>query len=129
MARKSGIMHLRDLGPTGTPLRDLHRVLVLALHSDIEGLQSALQQPAGERIRGLAPDHHLPANLVYERLVSAHDTGEDVVVSVQIFCCRMDDDVDTVLDRAEVDRTRERRVDDEGDALVVGEVLERAELE
>src|SRR5467141_1703959 len=41
MARKSGIMHLRDLGSLRAPLRDLHRVFVLTLHSDVEGLQPA----------------------------------------------------------------------------------------
>src|SRR5450759_1085341 len=129
MARKSGIMHLRDLGPPGTPLRDLHRVLVLALHPDIEGLQSALQEPACERIRRLAPNHHLPPDLVNERLVPAHHAGEDVVVAVQVFRGRMDDDVYAVLDGAKVDWARERRVDDEGDALRVRQILERAELE
>ena len=97
----------------------MHGVFVLALHSHIERLQPALQKPARERIRGLTPDHHLPANLVDERLVPAYDAGKDVVVPIQKLGCRVDDDVDTVLDGTEVDRARKRRINNEGIALVV----------
>src|SRR6266550_3010519 len=129
MARQARIVDLRDLRSPRAPLGDAHRVLVLTLHPDIDRLQPALQKPAGERIGCLAPNHHLLPNFLDERLVATYHAGENVVMSVQIFRGRMDDDVDTVFDGSEVDRTCKRGVDDERYTLGVGEALQRVELE
>src|SRR5688500_14908763 len=84
VARKPGVMHLRDLGARGAPFRDAKSGFVLAFHSHLERLESALEQPAGEGIRYLAPGGHLALHLVHERLAAANDAGQKVVVTVQI---------------------------------------------
>src|SRR5437667_2485957 len=129
MARQAGIVHFRDLRALGAPRRDFHRVFVLPLHSDVDRFQPPLEKPAREWIRRLTPHHHLLPNFIDEWLVAAHHAGEDIVMSVQIFGGRVDDNVDAVLDGAEVDGTRECRVDYKRYSLRVREALERIELE
>ena len=50
-------------------------------------------------------------------------------MSVQILRRRVDHDIGTVLHRAEVDRARERRVDDEREAAFLGEVADRPQVD
>src|SRR5689334_14355552 len=129
MSGKTRVVNLRELRTFGAPLRDAHRVLVLALHADFQSLQSPLEQPAAERIRRLPPDHHLATHFIDEWLVTADDSGEKVVMTVEKLGRRMNHCVGAVLDRAEVDRTRERRIDYERDSLRMSQALQRVELE
>src|SRR6476660_4792032 len=129
MCRQARIVDLRELGAFGAPIRDAHRVLVLPLHADFEGLQAALQQPASKGIGRLTPNHHLATDFVDERLVAADDTREKVVMTIQKFRRRVNNRVRAMLDRAEVDWTGERRIHYQSDALRVSEALQRVELE
>src|SRR5687768_16517983 len=103
MVGEPGVMHLRDLRPLRAPFGDAHGILVLALDSNVDSLEPALEEPAGERIRRLPPDGHLAAHFVDERLAPADDASENVVVTVEIFGGRMDHHVHAVLERPDAD--------------------------
>src|SRR4051812_25452985 len=58
------IMHVPNLLAAVTPLGDSARVLVLSRDADVDRLEPALEEPAGEGIGRLPPHHHLLANLL-----------------------------------------------------------------
>src|SRR6185312_9973017 len=59
MRRQARVVHAGELGPLGAPLGETHRVLVVPVESDVDGLEATLEEPCRERIRRLSPDHHL----------------------------------------------------------------------
>src|SRR6185437_3913402 len=62
MRFETGIQHLRELGTRLAPLRQLHRIVVLAPNADVERLHAALEQPHRKRIGRLPPYDHLSAH-------------------------------------------------------------------
>src|SRR5690348_9661535 len=59
MRRKTRVMDAFDLLTLRAPLGDSHCVLVLSSNANVERLDSTLEEPAGERIGRLPPEHHL----------------------------------------------------------------------
>src|SRR4029079_12705630 len=103
-------MNLADLGPLRAPLRHTHCVFIAALNTHVECLETALEKPAGERIRGLSPDDHLSSYLFNVRRRYSDRATKNVAVAVEVFGGRMNYDVGPVRERAKIDRTRECRV-------------------
>src|SRR5215216_5117456 len=122
-------MNAANLLALGAPFRDAHRVLVVPPHAHLERLESALEQPRCERIGSLAPEHHLLSHFFDEWRGSAHHATENVVMTVQILRGGVDDDIRAVLDRSQVDRTGERRINDERDPFLARDVTDRPEVE
>ena len=101
----------------GRPLRDLHRVVVLALQANVECLEAAVQQPEEARIRRVPLHHHLCADFVNHRLGAAHHTGQHVALTTQVMSGGMHHHIGAVFNWATVDRRGKRRVDDQGHAV------------
>ena len=120
MGLEAGVMHRANLLPRRAPGGDGHRVLVVPLYAHGERLQPALEQPGRERIGRLSPEQHLLFHFVDVRRGSADDSAEHVMMAVQILGRRMDHDVGAKLQWPQIDRAREGRVDDEGDARLRG---------
>src|SRR5438105_7581212 len=70
---QSRVVDALDLLSLGAPLREPQRVFVLPTNADVECLQAALEQPAAEWVRRLAPEHHLLSNLLDVRFGPTHD--------------------------------------------------------
>ena len=80
---RSDAPELPNLAPLVAPLRDPQRVLVLSADANVQRLQPPLQQPAGERVRRLAPHDHLLPHLLHVRGSAQHRTAHHVVMAVQ----------------------------------------------
>ncbi len=121
MIRESRIMNLADLISSRAPFGDTHRVLVASLHPHVERLEASLEKPAGEGIRGLSPDDHLPPHLFDVGRRASDYATQDVVMPVQIFRRRVNHHVRAIRQRPRVDRARESRIHHKGYAALLGE--------
>src|SRR5678816_378537 len=104
MARQAGVEYPLDAVLTGAPLGDGHGVFVVPRDADVQRLETAFEQPRRERVRRLAPEHHLLPNFLDVRRRPAHDAAEHIMVSVEVLGGRVDNNVSPMVYRPEIDR-------------------------
>ena len=127
--RKPRIVDDLHLFALSAPERDAHRILVLSLDAHVERLETALQHPAGKRIRSLAPDDHLLPHFLDVWRGTEYGAAQHVVMAIQELCRRMDHDVRAVLERAKVDWAGKRRIDDERETILLRQVAHGPQIQ
>jgi hypothetical protein len=98
-------------------------------HPQRQRLDAAGEQPGLEGREHRAGGELQEAHAFRELgLGEHHDAREQVGVAAEVLRRRVHDDVGAVLDRAEVDRAREGRVDDERDPELVRQEADRPQV-
>ena len=111
IAFEPGIVDAGDLAPPFEEPRDLERALVLIAHAHEERLDPSVQQKRRVRIERASEVVELVLDLP-DVLAAPHDgAGYDVGVSIHVLRAAVEGEVETVLQRPEVDGRRERVVD------------------
>src|SRR5947207_2183930 len=90
-----------DLGMALQRLDDQARILIVALHADVQGLQPAQHEERIERARHRAHCVLQEGELLVQVVAAQHERpGHHVAVSVQVLGHRVRDDVDAELQRS-----------------------------
>ena len=81
------------------------------------------------RIDRLPPEAHEAGHFLDHRGRARHGTGDHVGMAVEVLRGAADDHVRAVLDRAEIDRARERRVHQQGEPMLARGLRHRFDVE
>src|SRR5438067_6040591 len=118
-----------DLGMALQRLDDQARILIVALHADVQGLQPAQHEEGIERARYRAHCVLQEGELLVQVVAAQHERpGHHVAVSVQVLGHRVRDDVDAELQRSLEIRSREGVVADGDHLALAGDVGQRGEV-
>ena len=110
-------------------LGDQARILIVALHADVQGLQPAQHEEGIERARHRAHCVLQEGELLVQVVAAQHErSGDHVAVAVQVLGHRVRDDVDAELQRPLEVRSREGVVADGDHVALAGDVSQRGKV-
>ncbi|MNC17917.1 hypothetical protein D3C75_658090 [compost metagenome] len=130
VALQPRVIHLLDLRVAFEEARHLQGIGALALHAHIQGLQTAQGQVAVERPLHRPYRHADTAQACQQRIVGRHHhTAGEVGVATDVLAGRVHHQVHAQGDRALVPRRAEGVVDAGEDALGLGQVAHRLDVD
>lgn len=116
MAWKHGVVDAFYFGMCFEPLGDLEAALVVAFHAQREGFESTDDAVGGIRSDNTTDQRALFSERVCHALAAKNRSSHKVVVSAEVFCDGVHNDVRAVLERLDIVRAGERGIDDEARA-------------
>ncbi len=97
--RKCRMKNFGHLGPRSQELGNLQSIVVMLLHSNRHRAQSTQQQPGIEGMENSAEQHVCAIEDLLHAFVGCNDCArDDIAVTADVLCCRVNDDVDAVKD-------------------------------
>src|SRR5580692_6345850 len=100
MTFEKWVVHTSDLEMMSQKLRDAQSVLILALDTNCQSLNTAKQQPRGVRIHNATQRGPGFVNLLNQILAASNNAGNQVRVSAKIFRARVHHQINAKFHRA-----------------------------